>query len=1080
MTAHRDIAAIVVTDMVSSTALRVRLGDERADRLRRIHDRLLTARVEANRGRVLRYQGDGLVAVFPSASQALSAAVEIQQAAASYSRRPDALAQIALRVGVSVGEVSFEDHDCFGIPMVEAARLEAAAGPGRILCSELARVMARGRDQHRFRSLGFLELKGLPDPLAAWEVAWEPEPDQPPFPLPPELRLEASTPFVGRALELHTAEAFAGLSGRIRLSVLWLLGEPGIGKTRLATEIARRAHSKGGVVLFGRCSEDVATPYEPFLQALRWYVPLVPDTEIGDRLGNAPQELLRLNPFIRSRLPSLELPADGLGSTGRYRLYESVRTWLSSAGGGRPVVMVLDDLHWATRPTLAMLGQVARSAENSRILLVCTIRNTAPDDNPALAALMEELDRRGTPNRRIELAGLSAEALEGLVEVVTGSTPGRRRASLAQALYDETAGNPLYADSLLRSAAADPGGSTGGGLTATLSQRVARLPPQVGDVLRAAAVAGPDFGIPVLAQVTGLSEVTVLGCLESAEAAGLVAEQAANVYRFRHALLRRALGSGVSESRRVRMHLMVADALEALHASDVADHAAAIAFHLVEALPLGTAERAYRFLLLSADQATRLLAHDEAVEAYRKAMELADRFELAGAEGRFDLLWAKSTAERKSGDMVGALETLRRAIDEAASGGIREARIRAAVAFEETLFWLGRGGDEAISLLEPAIAELPPGDFPARALALATMSRALSTSGRPSGTWTEQAAGVARRVADPATSFAVAFRTTDSAVSVEHAELSRDRWARLSSDARRFGDQEAHLLGLSQVFWASAMTGDVSAADDLIEDYARSAGPLRQPRWDYWLNLMRSFRAALKGDLQSAERYLETAEQIGEGFGWAREGLYGISMFLFRREQGRLSEVAPLMRAASRLDSQNEMWRPGLAALHLELGQRDEARAAYEEVISQGAGNRGEASPELALALTAEVCAALGDVERATVLVNRLRPCRGKFLAFLGCSAGLGPADRLLGMLASTAGRAEDAERWHRSSLELARHMNSPLWVAHCLHDYGEHQVRFGMTEGLELLQQSSQLCAEFGLLGLGSRVEKSLESSLL
>ncbi|HEX2179489.1 MAG TPA: hypothetical protein VHL54_08235, partial [Actinomycetota bacterium] len=340
--------------------------------------------------------------------------------------------------------------------------------------------------------------------------------------------------------------------------------------------------------------------------------------------------------------------------------------------------------------------------------------------------------------------------------------------------------------------------------------------------------------------------------------------------------------------------------------------------------------------------------------------------------------------------------------------------------------------------------------------------------------------GGAGRGGDPATSFAVAFRTTESAVKVAEAELSLDRWKRLSSDARRFGDQEAHLLGLAQVFWASAMVGDVSGAGGLIEEYARSAEPLRQPRWDYWLNLMRSFQAALEADLQGAERYLQTAEQLGEGFGWAREGLYGISMFLLRRDQGRLSEVAPVVRAMSRMESQNAMWRPGLAALQLELGQHDEALTAYEEVTSNGPGASGEASPELALALTAEVSAALGDSDGAAALINRLRPCRGRFLAFLGCSAGLGPADRLLGMLASTAGRAEDAERWHRSSVELARQMRSPLWIAHCLHDYGVHQVRFGMTEGLGLLEEASAVCAEFSLPGLGARVERSLESTLL
>jgi class 3 adenylate cyclase len=158
--------------MVGSTSLRVRLGEERADQLRRVHDELLAARVEANAGQVLKGQGDGLVAAFPAASDGLRAAVEMQQAIADHNRRPGALAEIAIRIGVSVGDVSWEGGDCLGTPVTEAARLEAAAQSGQILCSDFVRLMARGRGGHDFVSLGALELPGLPDPLFTCEVRW--------------------------------------------------------------------------------------------------------------------------------------------------------------------------------------------------------------------------------------------------------------------------------------------------------------------------------------------------------------------------------------------------------------------------------------------------------------------------------------------------------------------------------------------------------------------------------------------------------------------------------------------------------------------------------------------------------------------------------------------------------------------------------------------------------------------------------------------------------------------------------------------------------------------------------------------
>jgi class 3 adenylate cyclase len=170
--ARSTTATVLITDMVASTSLRVRLGEERADRLRKIHDDHLTERIEANGGQVLKGQGDGLVAAFPAASDGLRAAVEMQQAVATHNQRPDALAEIVIRIGLSVGDVSWEAGDCLGTPVVEAARLEAAAGGGQILCSDFVRLMARGRGGHDFVSLGWLDLPGLPAPLAASEVVW--------------------------------------------------------------------------------------------------------------------------------------------------------------------------------------------------------------------------------------------------------------------------------------------------------------------------------------------------------------------------------------------------------------------------------------------------------------------------------------------------------------------------------------------------------------------------------------------------------------------------------------------------------------------------------------------------------------------------------------------------------------------------------------------------------------------------------------------------------------------------------------------------------------------------------------------
>jgi class 3 adenylate cyclase len=1070
------IETIVFTDMVGSTAVRSRMGEEQADRLRRIHDGLLGARVEANRGRIIRWQGDGLVAVFPAASDALTAAVEMQQAVASYNRRRDALAELAIRVGVSVGEVSWEDDDCFGIPMVEAARLEAAADPAQILCSDYVRVMARGRGGHAFRAIGFLDLKGLPEPVAACEVVWEPCPDEPPLPLPHELAVDASRPFVGRAAELECAEKLLADDGRERLSMLWLLGEPGIGKTRLATEISRRVHSAGGIVLFGRCSEDLAVPYQPFLEALRWYVERIPGPELADRLGETPAELLRLVPEIGARLPGLRSPPPAVPEVEQYRLFDAVRTWLAAAAEGRPLVLVLDDVQWASRPTLALLAHVARTAEPSRAVLVCTARTTAPDDNEALASLADDLDRRGAPGHRLELTGLELEAVHTLVVSAAQRPLDDGLRQFAAALHRDTAGNPLFVDALLEGLAAGPAEAPAAlhpSLATAVARRVARLPGDAAELLRTASVVGLAFDAGVVAMAAGCDDAGTLGSLESAGQAGLVDEDGVDRYRFRHALVRSVLRDQLSRSRRVRFHLRVGEAIEAVHHDDIGEHAAALAHHFGEAVALGGAPKAYRYSILAAEHAGRLLSHQEAVGHFGRALELVDQARGGDPMARYTLLVARSEAQRRAGDMLGALDTLSDAANEAAARRAPEALARAAVAFEETTFWLGAPGHDALDLSRRAVDALPPGDSALRALALATLCRSLETSGRVGSPEADQARAMAERLGDTASAFAVQLRTTRSATSVERAEASSADWLGLTRQAQAIGDTDTAMLGLAQTMWASLMAGDRQGWNDLFTEFERLAVSLRQPRWECWLSLLRAARALLSADLSAAEEHLEHAEQIGEGFGWAREGLYGVAMFLIRRDQGRLPELAPVIQATVRLAPTDSMWRPGLAVLYAALGKTDEARTEFEALVSGDAGSvPSDGMRDLHLGLVAEVCAAVSDANRAPWVLDLLRPCEGRFLIPLTCAAGLGPTDRLLGMLASTAGRPGDAERWHRSGLDLARRMESPLWVAHCLHEYGAHLLTTDQPRGAGLLNEAARLCHQHALDGLGARVE--------
>ncbi|MGH4025155.1 MAG: ATP-binding protein [Pseudonocardiaceae bacterium] len=1068
-------ATIVITDMVGSTSLRARLGEDRADELRSVHDRLLTARVEANGGRVLKGTGDGLLATFTAASSGLTAAVEIQQAIASYNRRPDALTEIWVRVGISGGDVSWEGGDCFGTPVIESARLEAAAGAGQILCSELVRLLAHGRGGHEFRSIGFLDLKGLPEPIAVCEVIWEPEPDRPPLPLPLGLAADAARGFVSRRRELEAAERMVADPERQRLGVLLILGEPGIGKTRLAAEIATRVHAAGGVVLFGRCDEELSIPYQPFLEALRWHVRHLPDLELADRMGDAPGELSRLVPEIRGRLIGAEPSPSTSAEIEQHRLFEGVRAWLAAAGGGRSLVVVLDDVHWATRPTISLLGHVARSAEPARALVVCTARDTSPDSNEALAALVEDLSRRGTPCQRLGLSGLDVEAVAELIASVEGRSPGDRLSPLAGELHGETAGNPLYLDALLD---ALPDKRTGQRselpvtLAESISRRVGRLPKAAIELLRVASVAGLDFELSVVAGAAGCKELDALEVIEGAQEAGLIQEADINRYRFRHALVRSALRDGLSRSRRARLHGAVGEALETVHADQLDEYAAALAHHFSEAVAVGGAPKAYRYRLLAAERASHL-SYDEAVEAYGQALELLDQVDGTDPLARCQVLFAQGEAQRRCGDLHGSRITLRRAADEATARQAPELRAQAAIAFEETSMLLGSSA-ESLALLEPADAALPAGATRLQALTAASLSRAYRYAGRldECGERSQEARALAGQLDDPVTSVTVLTRTSPSYFTIADAAMAAVQWMEVVKRAREIGDDESCLSGTHFALWATAQLGDLALFDQLFSDYTRLTEQVRQPTWSIPRQLYRSLRAFLDGDLEGAEARLEEAERLWECLGWAREGLYAVGMFAIRREQGRLTELATALRTLVRLNPPTAIWGPGLAALYAELGMLDEASCEFERLSAQYfSGLPVDGSQELCISLLAEVCNALGDAGRAPGLIELLLPCEGRLLVFPMSAVCLGPADRLLGMLASTSGRGQDAERWHHAGLELAEHIDSPLWRAHCLYDYAVHLG--GARPAREMLTEAAGICERYHLVGLGERVAR-------
>jgi class 3 adenylate cyclase len=393
---------LLFTDLANSTDLLQRAGDEQAQRIFQAHHRLLKRFVAAHGGQGARWLGDGWITVFASPADAVRCAVAMQLAA----RRRAASARLAIRVGLHVGEALREETDYFGTPVVIARRLCGSAHAGQVVCSAL--VCALLADQHAFTfgDCGVLALPDLAAPVPVCEVVYQQ--DQ-------LLALLTQTPFVGRTAELarltaRLQEVRAGSGGLVMLA-----GEPGSGKTRTLEEFAEIARTEGALVLGGRCYEgEAARPYGPFVEALAEHArSAAPESLRGDLgLGAAP--LARLVPALRECLPDIPEPVALQPDEERVRLLDAVAQMLIALSTRTPVVLVLDDLHWADAASVALLRHVARFAARHRLLVLGGYRDVEVTAQEPLADALGALPRE-TTYEHLALTGLGSTEVEELL-----------------------------------------------------------------------------------------------------------------------------------------------------------------------------------------------------------------------------------------------------------------------------------------------------------------------------------------------------------------------------------------------------------------------------------------------------------------------------------------------------------------------------------------------------------------------------------------------------------------------------------------------------------------------------------------
>ena len=1093
---ERSTAIVLFTDLVGSTDLRSRVGEDAAEVLRRQHDALVAGAVEGSAGTVVKNLGDGFMATFAGASDAVSAAVAIQQAIDRHNRSSGVTLEV--RIGITAGDVVFERDDCFGTPVIEAARLCAAAQGGQILASEIVRWMARSGGS-AFTPVGELELKGLPEPVPTVEVGWEPL-AQSSVPLPSFLT-DIGRIFVGRDGDLDRLGQLwkEVAAGQLRMTLL--AGEPGVGKTRLAAELARTVHEQGATVLVGRCDEDLGVPYQPFVEALRHFVDHA--SPLAERLGRYGGELARLVPELNQRVPGLPDPLRSDPEMERYRLFDAMATWLTAASADEPVLLVLDDLQWAAKPTLLLLRHIVRTG-SGRLLLLGTYRDTELTHDHPLVELVADLRRQGGVER-LSLSGLDDVGVASIVEQVSGRALDEAGLALARAVYQETEGNPFFVGEVLRHLA-----ETGaverheGGWTARLpvdelgipegvrevvGRRLARLSENANQALRIAAVVGPEFELGLVQAAGELSEDALLGAVEEAAAARVVTEVSATRYRFAHALVRATLYESLSAARQVTLHRKAAEAIESIHQAALDDHVPALAHHWAKAsAPVTDPGRAVDYARLAGDRALAQLANDEAADYYSSGLDLLDA---AGADPadprRLDLLIGRGVAQRRAGE-PGYRKSLVDAARLARQLGDTDALALAAMANTMGNVWTGvlQIDAERVEMLEAALDAVSEDDLPVRARLLATLGLELAWEhdAQRRLALSDEALRIARELGDPGTLAHVLLARDYTITAPENVTERFAATTELLALADQLGDPVIASSALSLRFKAAMELADVAEAERVLAENRRLVADLGQPTLT-WATL--HHYATLR--IVHGEPDADAAIDASYDFGLSSARRPDMAVFRMAHQYATLlerEEMSSELVEFSRQLSERTRYPTMIAAyavLLVNTGQPEAAAGLFDELADTGFAHPTNNVAWLHFAgLCAILCAGLSRRDCVPVLRSRLEPWADQLIvgAFGGWVSG--PVSFHLGLLATTSGEWEEAEGYFAAAAATQERIAAPNWLARTHVEWARMLLARGGPNDAErahnLLRQALATARDRGLLKLERDAVELLSSS--
>jgi DNA-binding CsgD family transcriptional regulator len=798
----------------------------------------------------------------------------------------------------------------------------------------------------------------------------------------------------------------AAVAGRRQVALV--LGEAGAGKTRLVAEASIRLAANGAAVLVGCCLPDAPLPYEPFR------APLVRLAE-GFASGEAAAESAAVRDLLAPPGRTGQEGALAEGTDYASRAYDSVVSLLRHASAEQPLILVLEDLHWATQSTLDLLGWIVRRTPDAHLLVLVTTRNTHPDLSDALEGALAELYRQPGVEG-LALSGLDAAEISRVVAEQVGVDAARAE-ELANRLLDQTAGNPFLLHEICRdlrrrgdAGAPETGLRVPDSVRELYGARIRQLTDAERQVLELAAVLGDRFATSALEAVTGSPAETMAALDRALDLGLLVALPDEEGFGFPHALARQSVVDLAPRARLAQLHGRVADALEARSGRTLPE-VLALAHHTRHAL--GRVDKARHYLLEAAELAERSWAYIEAAQHYRSAASLS-----ATVGERHRILLRSAGALQSSCDYFAARDVAAGVAEEAVDADIR----LAAATLMESEATLCGGDLHSLQVLLEALEQHPADQRDARyLLGLAGLSRAMGQV-LDSADTVRLYNAVLAQVRQFGDSVTVALVLQTGLPMVFGRPRRTPETLQAARELRTLaGAADAQLLGSSAFFQCllGLRSGSMEDVREGVADYRIAHGLGGHLWFEYWPGVVEFDLRFMRGDFAGAARAAAGLRDWVIETHWIEDvAHYGVHMFQICRETGRLDAARKLL---SGNESHSDRWAPALLALYTALRMERPARRLLDEMAASETLDRNRRTEYMPTALAYMVEAALFLEDAATLA--RLRPLvaehEGLNLVSDQFVALSGAADRYLGMIDSALGDADPIPRFDAAA-ELA------------------------------------------------------------